>query len=85
VVVAEWAYATPLAYAAYVQRRFGERIVVTASPTQFAPLYADWLRTRPVYIVSFDDALALPGYRVDTVMNSYVHAYRVTPRASSAR
>ena len=65
VVVAEWAFATPLAYAAYVQRRFGERIVVTASPTQFATLYAAWLRSRPVYIVSFDDALALPGYRVD--------------------
>ncbi len=77
VVVAEWAFATPLAYAAYVQRRFGDRIVVSASPSQFATLYGGWLRRRPVYIVSFDDALTLPGYRIETLMSDYVHAYRV--------
>ena len=84
VIVAEWAFATPLAYAAYVERRLGERIVVSASPSQFAMLYGGWLRTRPVYIVSFDDALALPGYRVETIMNGYVHAYRVVGYAGQA-
>ena len=77
IVVAEWAFATPLAYVAYVQRRFGDRIVVSASPSQFAPLYRGWLKTRPVYIVSFDDALKLPGYRIETLMDGYIHAYRV--------
>lgn len=84
VVVAEWAFATPLAYAAYVQRRLADRIVVSASPSQFATMYGGWLRTRPVYIVSFDDALALPGYRVESVMSGYVHAYRVVGYAAKA-
>ncbi len=83
IVVAEWAYASPLAYAAYVQRRFGERIVVSASPSQFAALYRVWLRTRPVYIVAFDEALALPGYHLETVANDYFHEYRVASYARS--
>ena len=77
IVVAEWAYASPLAYVAYVRHRFGERIVVAASPAQFATLYRAWLRTRPVYIVAFDDSLAVAGYRIEPVVNTYFHEYRI--------
>ena len=83
-VVAEWAFATPLAYAAYVQRRLGERIVVSASPSQFATLYGGWLRKRPVYIVSFDDALSCRAIASESVMSGYIHAYRVVGYAERA-
>jgi len=77
VVLADWAYSTPLAYAAYVQRAFGRRIVVAASPQQYVAYYAGWLRSRPVYVVSFDDALALPGYRCIAVRRSSYTVYRI--------
>ncbi len=77
IVVAEWAYATPLAYAAYVQHRFGERVVVSASPQQFERYYPGWLRTRPVYVVSFDDDLRLPGFAVRRVITNYFYEYRL--------
>jgi len=78
VVVAEWAYATPLAYAAYVQHRFGGRIVVSAAPRQLAAHYARWLRTRPLYVVTFDDALKIPGFDVTPLAPRYYHTYRVS-------
>ncbi len=77
IIVAEWAYATPLAYAAYVERALGERIVVSASPTQFASLYRRWLRKRPVYIVSFNDALAISGFDVVPLNTGYYYEYRL--------
>ncbi|MBC5798374.1 MAG: DUF2723 domain-containing protein [Candidatus Eremiobacteraeota bacterium] len=77
IVVAEWAYATPLAYAAYVQHALGERVVVSASPTQFVALYRRWLRTRPVYIVSFNDALTIPGFVVTPLGTGYYHEYHL--------
>ena len=77
IVVAEWAYSTPLAYAAYVQRAFGNRIVVAASPTQYAAHYDRWLRTRPVYIVAFSDALEVPGFTVVPLETGYFHEYKL--------
>ncbi|MDQ2907785.1 MAG: DUF2723 domain-containing protein [Candidatus Eremiobacteraeota bacterium] len=84
IIVAEWAYATPLAYAAYVEHALGGRIVVSASPTQFASLYGRWLRRRPVYIVSFNDALTIPGYDVVPLNTGYYYEYRLH-RARSAQ
>lgn len=83
IVVAEWAYATPLAYAAYVQRSFGGRIVLSAAPGQFADRYPAWLRARPVYVVSFNDALQLPGFDVSPVGYEYYHTYRITLAAGA--
>ncbi len=79
IIVAEWAYATPLAYAAYVEHALGGRIVVSAAPTQFARLYRGWLRARPVYIVSFNDALAIPGFDVQPLGTGYYYEYRLEP------
>lgn len=84
IVVAEWAWATPLAYAAYVQHELGDRVVVSASPTQFESYYPGWLRERPVYLVTFDPALHLRDFVVTPVLNGSFHEYRLEPRASGA-
>jgi len=86
IVVAEWAYATPLAYAAYVQGSFGRRIVISAAPAQLAGRYRAWLRTRPSYVVSFNDALELPGFDVRPLGDQYYHTYEIAlPRGASAK
>lgn len=85
IVVAEWAYATPLAYAAYVEHAFGNRVVVSASPTQFASLYGRWLRSRPVYIVSFNDALTIRGFKVTPLNTGYYYEYRLSAAHAARR
>ena len=55
IVVAPWLYATSLGYGAYVEGRLAQRIVVTADPKEYIAKYRDWLRTRPVIVVSDDD------------------------------
>jgi hypothetical protein len=82
IVVAEWAYATPLAYAAYVQHIMGQRVVVSASPTQFVALYGRWLRMRPVYIVSFNKALAIPGFVLTPLGTGYYYEYHLARSVS---
>ena len=64
IVVAPWAYATPLAYAAYVQNRLGRRIVVTGWPEDYAAYYPAWLANRPITFVSDDPVINVPGVRV---------------------
>ena len=85
IVVAEWAYSTPLAYAAYVAHSFGDRIVVAASPTQYARFYRTWLATRPVYIVAFSDALQVPGFTVIPLETGYFHEYKLDGAAAAVR
>jgi hypothetical protein len=64
IVVAPWMYATPLAYAAYVQKSLGRRIVVTGWPQDYLAYYPGWLADRPITFVSDDPVLSLPGVRV---------------------
>jgi hypothetical protein len=52
IIVASWNYATPLAYGAYVERSLDRRIVVTGWPTDYESMYFQWLRERPVFVVS---------------------------------
>jgi len=52
ILVANWAYATPLGYAAFVERRLGHRIVVTAFPKEYRSYFDQWLKTRPVFLVN---------------------------------
>jgi hypothetical protein len=84
VIVAEWAFATPLAYAAYVERSLGARIVVSGSPTQFAAYYPAWLAQRPLYIVSFSSPPDVPGCTLMRAGDEY-NVFRVTAAARSAR
>lgn len=60
VIVAPWLYATPLAYRSYVERDFGDRIVVTADLAAFRGRYREWLGSRPVVLIG-DELPELPG------------------------
>lgn len=51
VLIAPWLFATPLAYAAYVDHDLGGRIVVAAWLADEAQHVPQWTRTRPVYVV----------------------------------
>ena len=57
IVVAPWQDATSLAYAAFVERTLGSRIVVVGWPSQFASRYPDWTRARRVFL--YADSYAL--------------------------
>ncbi len=68
IVLAEWAYSSPLAYASYVDHAFGDRFAVASGPTQYESYFPSWLAAkRPLYIVSFDDLLKLPPYRLQRI------------------
>jgi hypothetical protein len=64
IVVAPWMYATPLAYAAYVQHRLGKRVVVTGWPGDYIAYYPSWIVDRPIVFVSDDPVLAVAGLRM---------------------
>ncbi len=64
VVVAPWMYATPLAYGAYVERRLGQRILVTGWPGDYVAYYPAWLADRPVTFVTDEPVLTVSGVRL---------------------
>ncbi len=76
IVLADWAYSTPLAYAAYVQHSFGHRTVVTSGPQQYVDHIPGWLASRPVFDIAFDSAVVVPGLKVITVKSGSYYAYR---------
>lgn len=51
VLIAPWLFATPLAYAAYVEHRLDDRIVDAAWLADRKTQVPRWTRTRPVYVV----------------------------------
>lgn len=53
VISAPWVFATPLAYAAYVERRLDGRIVVSAQ-SEDAGYLAGWARRRPVFVMFYE-------------------------------
>ncbi len=78
IVLAEWAYSTPLAYAAYVDGSLGNRVVVASAPQQYVSYIGTWLQTRPVYLVSFSDDVTMTGYRLDLVKDGPYYVYAIT-------
>lgn len=77
IVLADWAYSTPLAYAAYVQHSLGHRIVVVSGPQQYAAYVPGWLAQRyPVYDIAFDSSVTVPGLTVVPVKSGSYYAYR---------
>jgi hypothetical protein len=52
VIVAPWVYVTPLGYAAYVRGSTASRTIVSLYPEQANPYIANWMKSRPVYIIS---------------------------------
>jgi hypothetical protein len=65
ILVAPWMYATPLAYAAYVEKRLGKRIVLTGWPNDYAAYYPTWLADRPIEFITDDPVVAVSGLRVE--------------------
>ena len=65
-IVASWAYGTPLAYATYVEHDFGERGLDVAWIDDDADLVREWARTRPVYYVGGTPG-SVPGYRLEAL------------------
>ena len=67
ILVANWAYATTLGYAAYVDRSLGDRILVTAFAGQFESFYPRWSTLRPIYMVN--QMYASSNFRTVTTSN----------------
>ena len=65
-IVANWAYGTPLAYAAYVERDFGARGLDVAWIDDDADYVRTWAKTRPVYYVGGIPGV-VPGYRLEAL------------------
>jgi len=78
ILLVEWGYATPLAYASYVDGSFGHRTVVPAGATQYLAYLPAWVAHHPVYVVGFDSNLQIPGWKVSRVSVGSYYAYRVT-------
>jgi hypothetical protein len=79
VVVAQWDWATALAYRAYVDRGFGRRILVCALPRDYIEDYAGWSRGRQVAILSLGRP-DVPGFRFRLLSDGTPQVYEiVTP------
>lgn len=79
IVVAPWIYATPLAYAAYVERSFGHRLIVTAEAATLRERMAAWSSRSCVVAVSDRRTHRLPGLRVSVPLTDHApFLFRVT-------
>ena len=54
IIVSFWTYATPLAYAAYVEGTMQDRIVETAWPADDSANFPAWSQHRPIVLISLD-------------------------------
>ncbi len=72
IVVANWLDAPPLAYAAYVERSLGRRIVAAAWVGDLGTHARAWLRSRPVFVVGASNVGGLAGYRLIALRNSQI-------------
>ncbi|MFN2527753.1 MAG: protein O-mannosyl-transferase family [Candidatus Baltobacteraceae bacterium] len=77
ILMAPWTFATPLAYAAYVEHRLDRRVVETAWLSDDIEQFPKWVRTRPVYIVYLPWGDLPKGYRLDQLAGSDPPVYRV--------
>ncbi|MEO6913898.1 MAG: DUF2723 domain-containing protein [Candidatus Baltobacteraceae bacterium] len=66
ILIAPWIYATPLAYAAYVEHGLGGRTLDAAWLQDDAALVPYWSRSRPVYVVGIVFG-SVPGYTLKPV------------------
>jgi hypothetical protein len=69
VLLAPWLYATPLAYAAYVEKSLDGRVVETGWLADDAERVPAWVKTRPVYVVGIVFG-SVPGYRLEDMQTS---------------
>lgn len=83
VLITPWIDATPLAYAAYVEHRLGNRIVESAWLADDASRVPSWMKTRPVYVVGTLFG-SVPGYTTVKIPGS-PDLYRVVRSPQSRR
>ncbi|MDQ6930797.1 MAG: DUF2723 domain-containing protein, partial [Candidatus Eremiobacteraeota bacterium] len=77
ILLAPWTYATPLAYAAYVEHRMDGRIIETAWLSDDVDDLPRWMKTRPVYIVYLPWGDLPQGYRLVRLPGGDLPVYRV--------
>ena len=77
ILMAPWTYATPLAYAAYVDGSLGGRVVETAWLSDDIEELPRWMHERPVYIVYLPWGDLPAGYRLQQVPGGDPPLYRV--------
>ena len=77
ILMAPWTYATPLAYAAYVDKSMDERVVETAWLSDDIEQLPRWMKQRPVYIVYLPWGDLPAGYRLQRLAGGYPPVYRV--------
>lgn len=53
IIVAPWVLATPLGYAAYVERAIGSRVLDVSTVTDDAGMMRRWAAKRPVYAIAY--------------------------------
>ncbi len=69
ILISPWMFATPLAYASYVDRSLGHRIVQSAWLGEVATRIPSWTRKRPVYVVGTLSG-SVPGYTAFKISGS---------------
>jgi hypothetical protein len=77
ILMAPWTYATPLAYAAYVDGSLGGRVVETAWLSDDIQQLPRWMQQRPVYIVFLPWGDLPAGYRLQEIPGGDPPLYRV--------
>lgn len=78
IVVAPWLTATPLAYRAYVEHRFGTRILVCGWAGDYTAEYPRWARMRQLVIAS-DYVPVVPGHQVRLLAGGSPALFEVMP------
>jgi hypothetical protein len=78
IVVAPWLSATPLAYRAYVEQRFGTRILVCGWAGDYLAEYPRWAQKRQLVIVS-DFLPSVPGHRLRVLAGGSPALFEVIP------
>ena len=71
IVIAEWDYVSPIAYAAYVQHRAQARVVVPGEARDFAGYIAGWSSTAPVFDVA-EHRPSSPSFAAHYLCNFFV-------------
>jgi hypothetical protein len=78
IVVAPWDWATALAYRAYVERRFGRRIVVCGLVRDYIEQYDGWARHRQLAVLS-EGIPFVPGFRPKLLSDGSPQVYELVP------
>ncbi len=76
IVISPWTYATPLAYADYVEGTLGHRIVVVGWLSDHVGRVPAWMRKHPVVVV-YQGGDPPPGYFLSLIASSDPPLYRV--------